>query len=433
MTTTTSSTAAIREAVNGLPGGRRDPADWQTLLQRTAKGRIVASAANAATILRHDTRWRGVLEFSERTGDVVIARVPPFPADLRDPRDTFPRAVLDADLTRIAADLARTYDATIGAEAISAALDVVARERPRDPVREYLDALRWDGVERLDAWCERYLGAQATPYTRQVGARWLISAVARAYAPGCQADHVLVLEGPQGSGKSSAIRALVPHESLFTDELRDLRDKDAADSLRGPWIVEIAELDAMQRSELTTVKAFVSRRVDRFRPAYGRRTIDFARRCVFAASTNESAYLRDPTGARRFWPVRCGRIDLDGLRAARDQLWAEAATRFRAGATWHPDAVLAVLAGEQQEGRYQGDAWEDAIAAYLDGRAEVTIREVASDALEIEIARLTQADQNRIARALGRLGWATSGNPVRRVVDGKAARVRVYSAPPEAT
>jgi predicted P-loop ATPase len=185
----------------------------------------------------------------------------------------------------------------------------------------------------------------------------------------------------------------------------------------------------MQRSELQTVKAFVSRRVDRFRPAYARRTVDFPRRCVFAASTNESAYLRDPTGARRFWPVRCGVIYLDALRVQRDQLWAEAVVRYRAGETWHPDAALAIEAGAEQEARYQGDAWEDAISGYVEGKGEVTVREVGAEVLKIEIGRLTQADQNRVARALQRLGWTTTGNPVHRTIEGKQHRVRVYTPP----
>ncbi len=403
------------------------------LVQMTGNGRIVSSAGNAATLLRHDERWAGVLEYDERTGEIKLASTPPFPADLADPRDTFPRPVVDADLTRIAVDLARTYDATLGAESISAALDVVARERPRDPVREYLDAQVWDGVPRLDTWLPDLLGAADTNYSRSIGPKWMISGVARTYEPGVQCDHVLTLESAkQGVGKSTALRTLAVSDEWFTDQLGDMRDKDAADSLRGPWLVEIAELDAMQRSEVATVKAFVSRRTDRFRPAYAKRTVNFARRCFFAASTNESSYLRDPTGARRFWPVRCGTINVPAILGQRDQLWAEAVARYRAGEAWHPDAELALDAAAAQEERYQGDAWEGDISAYLDTRDDATVREVAVEALGIDLQHLDQRAQNRIVQALTRLRWTSTGNPVSRVINGRKGRARVYTAPREA-
>lgn len=400
-----------------------DP-DWWRLVQKTDRGRVVSSAANAATIIRHDPQWRDVLEYDERAGEVRFIQQPPFPNDLST-SDTFPRGVTDPDLTRIAAFMARKYDATFNGEAISSALDVVARENSRDVVREYLDSLTWDRRPRIDSWVTSVLGAENTPYHSAVGAKWLISAVARAYKPGCQADHVMVLEGKQGTGKSTAAR-LLASEEFFSDELGDVRNKDTADSLRGKWIIEIAELDAMQRSEVTAVKAFVTKRADRFRPAYGRRTMDFPRRCVFIASTNEAAYLRDPTGARRFWPVRCGNIRLDAVLAERDQLWAEAVYRYRAGDTWHPDQSLAIAAGEEQEARYQGDAWEDEIGVFLNSRSETTIREIALRALDIEIGKLGQAEQNRIARALSRLGWVADKNPSRLVIEGASARVRIY-------
>src|SRR5262249_42604988 len=151
--------------------------------------------------------------------------------------------------------------------------------------------------------------------------KFLISAVARIYEPGCQADHIIILESDQGEGKSTALRIM--GDPFFTDDLAELGTKDASLATAGVWIIELSELDAMTRADRSRIKSFVSRRVDRYRPVYGRRLVETKRQCVFAGSVNDSEYLKDDTGARRFWPVRCGRIDLDGIRRDKDQLWAE--------------------------------------------------------------------------------------------------------------
>ncbi|MCZ7641875.1 MAG: virulence-associated E family protein [Pseudorhodoplanes sp.] len=294
-------------------------------------------------------------------------------------------------------------------------------------MREYLDGLEWDGTTRLDRWLTTYLGAADSVYVRAVGARWLISAVARIYVPGCQADCALILEGPQGIRKSSALAALA--RPWFTDRLSELGSKDAAIETRGVWIIELAELDTMSRAEVGTIKAFMSRRQDRFRPPYGKRLVDLPRQCVFAGSINpEGGYLKDATGGRRFWPVVCGTIDLNALERDRDQLWAEARDRFRRHEPWWLETrELDALAAEQQAERYQGDAWDDLIRTYLthetewlqNGYAEqrpyrrpraeplddVSVGEVLEHALSIERGRWTQADQNRVVRSLISMGF----------------------------
>jgi putative DNA primase/helicase len=165
-----------------------------------------------------------------------------------------------------------------------------------------------------------------------VAARWLISAVARVFQPGAKADCCLILEGGQGIGKSSALRIL--GDPWFTDEIADLGGKDASFQTQGVWIVEIAELDSMNRSEVSRIKSFMSRNVGRFRPPYGRRIVESPRQCVFAGSVNHNVYLRDETGGRRFWPVECRSIDLAGLKRDRDQPWAEAVFKYQAGSPW---------------------------------------------------------------------------------------------------
>ena len=227
-----------------------------------------------------------------------------------------------------------------------------------------------DGTARLDLWLMTYLGVADTHYARAVGARWLSSAVARIYIPGAKTDCVLILEGPQGIKKSSALMTLA--EPWFTDRLSDLGSKDAAMETKGVWIIEVAELDSMSRTEVGAIKAFISRTHDRFRPPYGKRLVDLPRHCVFAGSVNpEGGYLKDATGGRRFWPVLCTTINVERLRADRDQLWAEARDRFRADEPWWLETLeLNEAATREQDERYQGDAWEEPIQQYLECEAQ---------------------------------------------------------------
>jgi putative DNA primase/helicase len=201
-----------------------------------------------------------------------------------------------------------------------------------------------------------YFGASDTIYSREVGLRFMISAVARVMSPGCKADHVLILEGPQGSQKSTAA-CILAGERWFTDELSELGSKDAALQLRGRWIIEMAELDALRKSEATRIKAFLSRRTDRFRPPSGRAVATIPRQCVFIGTTNSDGYLKDESGGRRFWPIRCGRISVDAIGNDRDQLWAEAIHHYRSDTPWWMNDEVSRLAAEEQQERYVGDPW----------------------------------------------------------------------------
>jgi predicted P-loop ATPase len=208
-----------------------------------------------------------------------------------------------------------------------------------------------------------------------VGARWLISAVARVFRPGAKADCCLILEGPQGIRKSTALRTIAGE--YFTDELADLGSKDAAMQTRGVWIIELSELDNLGHAEVARIKAFISRTTDRFRPPYGMRLVESPGQCLFAGTVNHGAYLRDETGGRRFWPVVCGRIDVDALARDPDQLWAEAKVRFESGSVWWletPDLVQ--LAADQQEARYEGDPWEEVIGPWLECRESASVSEI---------------------------------------------------------
>jgi predicted P-loop ATPase len=227
--------------------------------------------------------------------------------------------------------------------------------------------------------------------------------------PGCKADCVLILEALQGKGKSTGVKILAGE--WFADEIADLGTKDAAMQTRGVWILELAELDAMSRAEASKIKAFVSRGTDHFRPPYGRRIIDLPRQCVFAGTVNHSAYLKDETGGRRFWPVACGTIDVEALAHDRDQLWAEARVRYEDGEPWWIDSdELTRDAEAVQAMRYDSDVWDPLILEWAQSRIDsgcesVAIGEVLELCLGKKSDHWTRGDEIRVGRCLSANKW----------------------------
>jgi hypothetical protein len=291
----------------------------------------------------------------------------------------------------------------------------LAVKNPFHPVRDYLDNLTWDGVERIGTWLVDYGGAEDTPYARAVGELFLIAAVRRIRKPGVKFDEMLVLESPQGAEKSSALEALCPDKSWFSDDLPVGADsKEVIERTAGKWILEAAETVGMRKGDVDKIKAFLSRSVDGpARPAYGRLPVERPRHFVVVGTTNESQYLKDQTGNRRFWPVKVGRFDLDRLRAHRDQLWAEAAAREEAGESIRLDPKLWAAAGVQQEARRIADPWEEALeeklgaASDAEGRLDGKI--LAEDVWEMvgksDPGSRGQHDNERLGKAIRRLGF----------------------------
>jgi predicted P-loop ATPase len=231
--------------------------------------------------------------------------------------------------------------------------------------------------------------------------------IARVMSPGCKADSLLILEGPQGSLKSTACETL--GGAWFSDALPDLETgKDCSQHLAGKWLVEFSEMVVATRADAARFKAFASRTTERYRRPYDRKEVHEPRQVVFIGTTNADCYLRDETGARRYWPVRVGRIDIDALRADREQLLAEALALFRKGMKWWPDADFekTVIVPEQSD-RFDEDEWESAVAKYVQDRTDVTIKEIA---MESEIScesllRLGTFEVSRIRKILRHLGW----------------------------
>jgi predicted P-loop ATPase len=332
--------------------------------------------------------------------------VSPLPGPAEDDAIRFQaRPVCDVDVTRLQEWLQHAGLLRLGKDVTHQAVDARAVERSYHPVRDYLDRLEWKGVSGISGWIPKYLGAEDNEYNRNVGSMFLIAMVARVYQPGCKSDHMPVLEGPQGARKSSACKALAGE--WFSDAMPDIRSgKEVSQHLNGKWLIEVAEMSALDKAEAAALKAFVTRSVERYRPSYGRKEVIEPRQCTFIGTTNKTTYLRDETGGRRFWPIKTGHIDIPGLVAARDQLFAEAVDRFKAGCAWWPDAAFErTQINPQQDARYEADAWEDEIRRYLTLSANVTVMGVARSALNMDIARVGTAEQRRIAAALERLGW----------------------------
>jgi predicted P-loop ATPase len=361
--------------------------------------RQVSNLAKALEMLRGDQTLANIFAYDKMLQAVVLT------GSLPGKSNWHSRAVTDVDVGIVQEYLQHCGLESLSKDTTHQAVDIRAHERAFHPVRDYLNSLKWDGIERVGTWLQTYLGAERTPYSSGIGEMFIVSMVARIFEPGCKADYMAVLEGPQGTRKSTACRIL--GGQWFSDALPDVgQGKDVAQHLPGKWLIEIAEMSAMSRAEAASLKAFITRDTERYRPSYGRREVIQPRQCVFVGTTNETAYLKDKTGGRRFWPVKVGTIDTERLVRDRDQLFAEAVALYRLGRLWWPDDKFerAHIAPEQ-ESRFERDAWEEAIIEWLGNRDEVLVKEVAKGALQLEVARLGRADQNRIVAILERLGW----------------------------
>jgi hypothetical protein len=384
-------------------GGGREP--WRlTIDNRTSQGVLlpVLSQRNAAIFLENEPGYAGRIGYDEFSRRVTLTE------------GSAVRPWRNSDLLVVVDWLqARGRQLYVGKDVAQDAVDFVAHRNPYHPVRDYLESLPpWDGTPRVDTWLINNAGAKDDQYVRAVSGKWLIGAVARAMRPGCQADAVLILEGPQGVGKSSAIDAMgSPWASTLATST--LHGKEAAEQLSGKWLVEIAELSSVSRSETEAVKDFLTRTNDYFRAAYARVAEDNLRQCVFAGSTNSSEYLKDETGNRRFWPVRIGQVDVKRLRSERDQIWSEATARFLAGEPWHLSRELEVLASEEQDARRIADSWDETVGIFLEKktaamgaeRASVAVGEILLDCFGLPLERHDQLSQNRIGRILIARHW----------------------------
>lgn len=313
-----------------------------------------------------------------------------------------PREWSDSDDVRLLLWMQRAMGIhKLGISSVRDAVVAYAMQSRRNEVQDWLAALAWDGTDRLGWLMSDGFGAVNDEYTQAVGRCFMVGMVARALSPGCKVDTMPIFEGPQGKQKSTALKVLAG--KWFMEASEDVLSKDFYQTMQGNLLIEIGELHAFRRADVNAVKRMISCATDRYRVSYGRHAANHPRRGVFAGTANRDDWNTDDTGARRFLPIAVGDINIDWLRANRDQLFAEAVARFNRGEPWWD--VPAEAAAREQDARRDSDAWEDLISPWLESRNETTVNDVLGLVLDITPDKRDRSSQMRVASVLRVLGW----------------------------
>lgn len=388
--------------------------DWAKLLKRGESGSPYCIELNVISVLEHAEEFTGALRYDSFADQIKIQR----PLPWHNPSEKWElRTWSDRDRIELQSWLQSNGLLITKSNVVQDSVIATAHRREVHPVREYLNGLRgqWDGVPRIKEWLPRYMNARDNPaYLQEIGPKFLIGAVARIMnqdSAGVQMDTMLVLEGATGEGKTSTVRIL--SNGWFTDVANELHDKDAAINIQGVWFGELGELTALARSQIESAKQFISRIKDKYRPPYGRNSIERPRQCVFVATTEECEYLQDLGANRRFWPVDCGRIDLMGLARDKDQLWAEALDAFCNKAPHHLEKPAQTLAYREQLHRRRISPLEVEVLEFLDRLrsqhvVKVTMRQILSQCFQIDTQELKQSaggPSREVARVMTSNGW----------------------------
>lgn len=365
---------------------------WEQLgVAQTAQGQPICNVDNALRVIEGVPDFKDLIWFDEFHQKYFTHW-----------NSKKPREWQDVDTLNLTAFMQRNLGLRrMSDDMIHKAAVIYAHRRIKNEPRDWMDGLKWDGDYRIETFLPVCFGTADNEYSRAASRNFWIGMVARIYSPGCQVDNMVVLEGGQGIGKTRALRII--GGPWYTEAHESVTSNDFFMVLHGKMIIEIAELDAFSRAEVTRIKQVVTCTTDRYRSPYGRAAQDHPRMSIFAATTNEKHYFRDNTGARRFWPVMCGAINHAMLEENREQFFAEAIECYKRGEKWYE--MPAGVTEKEQEARRQSDVWEDAIHDFVINRREVTVREVASECLMIDIGKLDRAAQMRIAGILRLLGW----------------------------
>lgn len=390
----------------GLAGWR----DCNLHLVRKGSGKNVCyepseGDANIGQYLLNHPKWKDRLRYNERTMEVELDGKP-------------------IDLHEMGKHVLwfMGWKRSPSEDSVFRTAKAVALRNSYDPVREWLESLTWDGKQRIDTLNET-LRLEASEHARRYLRRWLIGAVARAYTPGVEMQTMLVLHGEQGKKKSSFFKRMAVRDEWYAESQVDMRSKDGQLSALGPWLIEIAELAGMAKAEVDKVKVFISERNPSFRPPYGRKNERHPRRAVFAGTTNEDEFLRDPTGARRFWLIAVEReLQLDYLTSeVVSQLWGEAVHAFKHGERWwdESDEVRATI--ERNAEHYQGTALDTQVETVLDDLKSQGVTTMSEVVLGLHVRFGVQMTVRHadIGHAMRRRGW----QHVRLKIDGEARRL----------
>lgn len=343
------------------PGGEQD-STWVRKLEIDGRGNYLSSDANLNLIFTNDPRLKSLFRYNELDCKAYVFGSMPW--RLIDK----PEPMRNVDYSGVRNYLGSIYGITNN-QKVDDALTLEMERNRYHPVRDYLEHLTWDGKGRLDWLLIDYLGAKENKYVRQVTAKVLMGAIARVMNPGCKFDLVLMLVGPQGAGKSTLVKRL--GGKWFSDTFLTVQGKEALEQIQGSWIIEIAELSGLRKAEVESIKHFISKQEDTFRPAYARTVEVFPRQCIFIGTTNNPEFLKDPTGNRRFLPV-----DVDPARAIKDvfkidqkeidQIWAEAYVRWQKGETIYVQEDIADDAKAEQDLHREVDERQGIIEDFIE-------------------------------------------------------------------
>lgn len=378
-------------------------------------------------------RWAldNCLSLNEFTGDIEFVKPAPWHKDGTYAGNVLTWTDSDAVLAKYYLSVKHQFDASVNI--MHEAAIVTATSNSYHPVRNYLDSLEWDRTPRLDRWLSAYANAEDNQYTRAVGAKTLLAAVARIYRPGIKYEYILTLEGPQGCGKSTLCAIL--GGPYHTDIDVKPTEKDTVSDIMGKWIVEISEMYSQKKSDVDAMKSFIARTHDRARLPYMRASKDYPRQNIFIGTLNPEpgvGYLRDRTGNRRFWPVTVGQVDFAGLRQDRDQLFAEAVVRYKKGEPVYLDSQrIENLAREQAELRKTVDPWFNRVSHYLANNKdnngflpeEYTVDDIYIGALRNHIRYMSFQDTVRISSILASNGWTANAKKT------KSGIIQVFKRP----
>jgi len=384
-------------------------------LQKDPSGKIICNHSNIVALLTKHPDWQNV--FVTDAFDHVKKVLRSLPYEGLSNFNFQPRRIVDEDYTRACIWLNDSGITSVQKSIVVDAVQSVCTQQTFNPLIDYFQYVQRQypaDNSLLDSWMSQYLGVKPQSrddrtYVAAVSRLLLIQAVARAKDPGCKADSVVVLEGEQGTGKSTALRILFS-EQYFGDQLPHMTSKDACSYLKGKWGVELAELEFKKKTEVETIKAFISRQSDNYRPAYGREEIEAARTCVFIGTTNRDEYLVDETGNRRFLPIKTGEIDQEALGNHRDRLWAAAAHAYDAGEQYWLGPKAAEIAQDQAQQRLEQDPWVETIEEKLNSLTEASIM----DAIEacfpnIDVQCISTSMTRRMGKCLQLAGWIRDG------------------------
>jgi len=369
-------------------------------------------------IFSQDAYLSDVFMFNEFSEDVEFYQVPEW-----DSKVEVGKILEDRDIVDLRFYVSKVHDFEPQKNVMGDACYLSARLRSYHPVKDYIQAVKWDNMPRIDEWLYKTVGCEDNCYTRQVAAKFLIATVARIYNPGCKFDYMMILEGSQGIGKSTLVEELAGN--WFLDTNFSHKDKDLIDSMRGVFMVEISELSGMNKKDVDWLKSFLSKKVDRVRLPYAARSKDFKRKCVFVGTYNPSGnnmYLRDDTGNRRFWPIECGeRLNVAYVRENKGQLWAEALTRFKTGEKYHIEDPVALSILDEMHGERELESpTHNMIKRWLVGKpVHVSMEDIITDCLKTDMIRKSPRELLSMATTIGiimrKLKWRKGTNECRNI------------------